>query len=310
MEVVDKFASWPHRFDFTDRILTLGLVAGCLLFLGLVMDVLLLVRERRRRVELSARWHRLASRPWPWTEAFRIGFLLYAVTVILSRGLASLIGARPNPNGPSLNAAELTSIFLKLLTLTQLIGFHGGILALVTARVRARRLSWEEAFGVSPSSIVASIIPGLAWYLAVLPPLLLTSLTYRVLLAGIGCEVEPQVVVEIFASPETSRTLKWLLGGASVSVAPLAEEIFFRGVLFPCLLRYVRPSLAVLGVSVLFAALHANLGAALPLLILSVALCWAYRDSGSILAPVILHAAFNGANLLAMLWAPELTGVG
>jgi membrane protease YdiL (CAAX protease family) len=92
-----------------------------------------------------------------------------------------------------------------------------------------------------------------------------------------------------------------LMGFMAVVVAPAAEEVLFRGLLYPYLKQRTRPWVAVLWSSVLFGAIHMNLVTFLPLTLLAVLLVWLYEATGNLLAPVIAHAVFNLANLLLLL---------
>jgi membrane protease YdiL (CAAX protease family) len=93
--------------------------------------------------------------------------------------------------------------------------------------------------------------------------------------------------------------------------APLTEETFFRGVLYPFLKR-VFAGVRILGASeritgivaaslitgVIFGVLHFNVAAFLPLSLFGAYLCLVYEKNGSLLAPVTVHALFNGLSLL------------
>lgn len=87
---------------------------------------------------------------------------------------------------------------------------------------------------------------------------------------------------------------------SAVVLAPLAEEIFFRGLLQSMLRRYTRrPWISVLITSALFAAVHLphaqTVGA---LFVLGIALGYNYERSGRLYAPIIVHAVFNAVNIL------------
>lgn len=78
-------------------------------------------------------------------------------------------------------------------------------------------------------------------------------------------------------------------------VAPLAEEVIFRGVLLPGLARRMRPGLALVATSLVFGLFHVpthGVGAVVPGL-LGVVFGWARLRTGGLSAPVILHAANN-----------------
>ena len=86
----------------------------------------------------------------------------------------------------------------------------------------------------------------------------------------------------------------------AVLVAPLREELLFRGLLLPPLQRALGalPGLALS--ALLFAAVHGALGVALPMLLLG-GLFGALRATapdGSLVASITAHALHNGATLL------------
>ena len=90
---------------------------------------------------------------------------------------------------------------------------------------------------------------------------------------------------------------------SAVVLAPLAEEIFFRGLVQSMLRRYTRrPWISVLITSALFAAVHFPLAQAVPaLFVLGIVLGYNYERSGRLYAPIIIHAVFNAVNILLVL---------
>ncbi len=88
-----------------------------------------------------------------------------------------------------------------------------------------------------------------------------------------------------------------LMSLAAVVVAPVAEEVVFRGYLYPAAKRFCGGAGAVVFSSLVFAAAHGSAMALLPLFILAVVLCLLYEATGSIWAPVSVHFLFNGATV-------------
>jgi membrane protease YdiL (CAAX protease family) len=78
-------------------------------------------------------------------------------------------------------------------------------------------------------------------------------------------------------------------------LAPIAEELYFRGYVFRSYLRTQSVPVAYGATSVLFAVLHLNWQALLPILVLSLLLCLAYRRTGSIIPSIVGHAVNNTA---------------
>jgi len=122
-------------------------------------------------------------------------------------------------------------------------------------------------------------------------------------------DVEP---VEQHAVQALRITESWLsravLAVVAIGLAPLAEEILFRGILYPAVKQAGFRRLALWGTAVLFAVIHGNLATLLPLLVLSVALTLLYEQTDNLLAPVVAHALFNAINFLKLYSGEWFTG--
>ena len=101
-----------------------------------------------------------------------------------------------------------------------------------------------------------------------------------------------------------------------VIIAPIAEEIFFRGMIFPFLKGFLKkhlprnaPALAAalpaLLTGALFGLVHGNTTVFLPLAALGTYLCIVYDKTADIRVPIALHALQNLTVLITMLIAPE-----
>lgn len=84
---------------------------------------------------------------------------------------------------------------------------------------------------------------------------------------------------------------------AFLLVAPVAEEIFFRGVAFNAWERERGPWVAVVGSALLFAAIHSSLFALVPIFALGVVLALLYRSTRSLVATIAMHAGFNAISV-------------
>ena len=85
---------------------------------------------------------------------------------------------------------------------------------------------------------------------------------------------------------------------ALVIVAPIAEEIFFRGIVFNAWEREYGPRWAVYGSAALFALIHQSAFLLLPIFLLGLLLATVYRRTRSLPAVIALHAGFNGITVL------------
>jgi hypothetical protein len=87
----------------------------------------------------------------------------------------------------------------------------------------------------------------------------------------------------------------------AVVISPIIEELFFRGFLLTFLKNYTTPLVAIVLSSGVFAFAHLNLGVAIPLWFLGIALGLAYEHTGSLLVPMTIHGCFNLTTALAVL---------
>ena len=92
----------------------------------------------------------------------------------------------------------------------------------------------------------------------------------------------------------------------AVVVAPVAEEVVFRGYLYGVLRRYGGRIPAILVSSLLFAAIHVHLPSLLGLGVLAVILCLLYERTGSLWSTIAMHAAFNASTLVMLVLWPDL----
>jgi hypothetical protein len=123
----------------------------------------------------------------------------------------------------------------------------------------------------------------------------LNALAFR--LAGWPLETQEVARYLLEDAGMLMHAYKWI---SAVVLAPLAEEVVFRGLALPLLTRAVSARVGVLGTAVLFAGIHANLSVALPLFVVGVCLAVGYLRSGTLVVPVAMHMGFNAMNLLLM----------
>ena len=89
-----------------------------------------------------------------------------------------------------------------------------------------------------------------------------------------------------------------VLAIALVVVAPVAEEVFFRGIVFNAWLREFDVRRAIIGSALLFALIHGSIFVIPAIFGLGIALALLYHRTGSLPASMAMHATFNGITLL------------
>lgn len=123
---------------------------------------------------------------------------------------------------------------------------------------------------------------------------LLFNVVYGAILGLFGLEIQPDMAVMFDG---TSFPLALLFGGAFI--APVVEEIFFRGFIFAGLKNRWRWPVAA-GVSAgLFAVAHIVPTSILPIFILGFVFAFLYQVSGSIWPAILMHMLTNTVALTA-----------
>jgi uncharacterized protein len=102
----------------------------------------------------------------------------------------------------------------------------------------------------------------------------------------------------------------WALGLLSITLAPLMEELFFRGFLYPVLARKIGVPIAIFLTAFSFALLHGaqlmfSWGPVLVIFLVGMVLTMVRAKTNSVAAGVIIHMAYNGTLTLAMFAATD-----
>lgn len=130
-------------------------------------------------------------------------------------------------------------------------------------------------------------------------------IAHNFLLTFLGVDTQGEAVMKMFSE---LKSPVWLIL-TGVIVAPLVEEIFFRGFLFQGFRQRYGWIAALLLSSGIFAASHLDPVSFIPTFILGAALGYVYHRSNSLWPSVILHFLNNGFAMCAMLAAirfPEI----
>lgn len=186
------------------------------------------------------------------------------------------------------------------------LAFQGVGLLCVVVFLRVVKQTWREAFGIGAPGSGRALLWGAFGCVLVLPVVLGLNHLSAELMTTVEVEPVPQTSVRVLRAVE-SPWLQFYFGLVAVGVAPVAEELFFRGILYPTIKQGGHPRIALWGTSLFFAAIHANLMTFLPLTVLALVFVLLYERTGNLLAPIAAHAVFNLANFLWLVFgrAPE-----
>ena len=218
---------------------------------------------------------------WPaWLGM--LGFAIGPGPLLLLAALAALSGASAETGA---RETEISATFVVVATLVQG-GWFVGVALLLASRIERPR-AWH--FGLRG----AELGPALGWAA-------LGMLVFYLVTALYGTYIQPdaeQGTVEALGGDQ--GTLGLIVAGAMViAVAPVVEEVFFRGFLYGALRSRLGIWLAAGLNGALFGVIHFNFESAEallllpPLALLGFLFCLVYERTGSLL-PVIGMHAFN-----------------
>jgi len=172
-------------------------------------------------------------------------------------------------------------------------------------RVYRVPLRLAEIFGFNRRNTGYCLLLGLATGLGLVLIAMALALVTSLLIQALGDQAEPQKLVRLIAEeaakPDQTGALIFFVVMA-VAVAPVAEEILFRGILYPAIKQIGYPRVATIGTAILFALFHVNLLTFASLTAVALALIALYEFTDNLLAPITAHAVFNASNLIMLFW--------
>ncbi len=155
----------------------------------------------------------------------------------------------------------------------------------------------ESIFVAAGTRTREAITCGLLALACFLPAHFGVAISWELFLTWLEVDLDPQESIVMIT--EAIRDKNWgqltpLLFFATI-VAPISEEVLFRGLLFRVLRDKGGFFMAAIISSLFFTLLHDSIASWGPLMVLGMLLAWVYHRSGSLLASIALHFAFNSA---------------
>ncbi len=142
--------------------------------------------------------------------------------------------------------------------------------------------------------IKVAIIQGIKGWLTIVPFVLLISVIMNSLIDN---QNGSNPLLEIVLNNNNYLSFIFLFVTTTL-LAPLFEEIIFRGILLPTLARDFGIISGILFSAFIFALAHLSLGEMPPLFVLGIGLGITRIASGSLLSSVIMHSMWNGLTFL------------
>lgn len=271
------------------------LVAGSVAIIGIIVE---LTRRRQWRAAGAlppVPLHRLD--PADLLMALLAMWMLPSFVPALARTIsAALSGQEPSSMPATEAAAEV------LPAAAQLLGRTAAALAVLWLGLRS--YGSAAAWGLRPLHAGRNLLIAVASFVAVWPlcagALFLTRGIAALFIPGY--EAEDHTAIQTLAA-NVSPWIRGMTAFGAVVVAPIAEELFFRGMLQPALAQWSRSTWAgILLAALLFGLLHLSVPDTVPpLTLFGIALGFVAVKSGSLVAPILLHMVFN-ARTVAGIW--------
>jgi len=148
----------------------------------------------------------------------------------------------------------------------------------------------QDYFQFNIKPITASFIHGLKGWFMVIPFVLLTSLLMESLIKN---QAGSNPLLEIVLNNNNNIAFSILFLTTTI-LAPVFEEIIFRGVLLPILSRDFGRIYGILISSFVFALAHLSLSELPPLFILGIGLAATRLISGRLFSSIVMHSLWNG----------------
>lgn len=160
--------------------------------------------------------------------------------------------------------------------------------------LRRRKLPWSVT-GLCPTS-AGWVVKGITLGVVAIP---LSGLITLIIQLSLGKSISnPQLP---YLAPEG---FSWfgvfsmvLLGGLA---APFAEELYFRGVLYPWLRQRWGIWVSAISSSLIFGLVHGEISIAGAAFALGIILAWSYEHSGSLWPPVLIHVINNSFKIFLL----------
>jgi membrane protease YdiL (CAAX protease family) len=254
---------------------------GFLVLLAVFCFIWLLVWWIRKAARKESVFDRVEALPVPWTWLAGLMAALAGV-ILVSEGLGR---------------DDVRALFMPTALVVP-------VLMMLGVGVKPDR-QWSHPRFPITRALGLGIILGLASFVVIVP----VALVQEQALSYFNIELTAQEPVEEFFQKITlSNLLDYAL--LVVVIAPVAEEILFRGFLHPVLKQWLSWRASVLVIAALFAMAHLHLGSALPLFLLGILLGLAYEATHSLVVSIGIHATFNAVQLTQMIVLKFLGGEG
>jgi hypothetical protein len=228
---------------------------------------------------------------WGPGEAVIIFFIALAVSTGVSLALLQIFFSSSSSNTSSILFLFMSSLVLYVVMLGgvyySVVSRHDSDLKAIGLTTKGAGRAVEWGFGLGLPLFVGAL--GLAF---------VSLFFYNILYRDVLHRAVPQSMMPSLSSQGTSGGAIFLYVFTLVVLAPVCEEIFFRGYLYPSFRNRMGMQAAMLLNGAFFSAVHFQLAGFLPRFLIGYGLCYMYERNRTLIAPMIGHALYNGLLVL------------
>lgn len=233
--------------------------------------------------------------PWRLIDLLAVIILVNIIVVFLFKGLEKPIMILLQ--NYQISHAKL--VFILLGTLIQAFSLAG--LVLLFTYIRG---GTSKELGLAKDNLGKNVLIGIGGGFMLLFLIIIVSIFISIIAYYLGIPQKPQIIVEIFQQLKSREGLLIALLMGSV-LAPLSEELYFRGFTYPLLKAHWGSWPAMLVTSLFFATLHFDWLRLIPLTLGALGLNLLYERTGSLFTSIVAHSVWNTTMTLLVFVVPQ-----
>ena len=251
------------------------------IFVGIMMDAYFVIRCIRRK-PLSIRAIDPDNPGWSIGDVVRVTLIFMSCSYIFMIVQGSLVGIFPIIRNENFQMVFNTAIM----------NIAG--IGVILYFVRKKYAQNVNTIGLTAKRFPENVFYAMAGYVALIPVLMVIMVITFFITKWLHYKPPVQPIVELFIK-EKETSILWFSTMFAAVFGPVAEEIFFRGFMYPAVKKKIGIFWAMICISAIFAFLHAHLVGFLPIMALGMLLVYLYEKTGSLVPSITVHIMHNVA---------------
>jgi membrane protease YdiL (CAAX protease family) len=272
----------------------LNMLVMYIIFAGVVIDVFIVIMLFKKRPPVLVN---LSPEPNKWG----FGDVIRVVLIFLASGYAFVIlQAFAVKSLPILGNENFSMVFN-----TAVMNIVG--ISVIVYFVRGKYGQSVAAMGLTLKGAARNLYYAIGGYIALIPVLILIMVATYFVTRFFKYQPPVQPIVQVFMEEKQTGILLMSTLFAAV-FGPVAEEIFFRGFMYPAIRKGLGRFWGMMITSAVFAFLHAHIVGFLPIMALGLLLVYLYEKTGSLVPSMAVHIAHN-VSMVTLVFAVRGIGV-